>query len=48
MEVKQKWINEYGVFYPIPGNASAHRGCMAADGGTISVVAIGLNLLHPR
>ena len=48
MEIKQKRINEYGVFYPIPGNASAHRGCMAADGGTIAVVAIGLNLLHPR
>ena len=29
-------------------DASAHRGCMAADGGTIAIVATGLNLVHPR
>ena len=29
-------------------DASAHRGCMAADGGTIAIVATGLNLMHPR
>ena len=29
-------------------DASAHRGCMAADGGTIAIVAPGLNLVHPR
>ena len=29
-------------------DASAHRGCMAADGGTIAIVATGLNLAHPR
>lgn len=29
-------------------DASAHRGCMDADGGTIAIVATGLNLVHPR
>ena len=29
-------------------DASAHRGCMAADCGTIAIVATGLNLVHPR
>jgi DNA processing protein len=29
-------------------DASAHRGCMAADGDTIAIVATGLNLVHPR
>ena len=29
-------------------DASAHRGCMAADGGTIAIVATGLKLVHPR
>ena len=29
-------------------DASAHRGCMAADVGTIAIVATGLNLVHPR
>ena len=29
-------------------DASAHRGFMAADGGTIAIVATGLNLVHPR
>ena len=29
-------------------DASAHRGCMAGDGGTIAIVATGLNLVHPR
>lgn len=29
-------------------DASAHRGCMAADGGTIAIVATGLNLVRPR
>ena len=29
-------------------DASAHRGCMAVGGGTIAVVATGLNLVHPR
>ena len=29
-------------------DASAHRGCMAADGGTIAIVATVLNLVHPR
>lgn len=29
-------------------DASALRGCMAADGGTIAIVATGLNLVHPR
>ena len=29
-------------------DASAHRGCMAADGGTIAIVATGLNFVHPR
>lgn len=29
-------------------DASAHRGCMAADGGSIAIVATGLNLVHPR
>ena len=29
-------------------DASAHRGCIAADGGTIAIVATGLNLVHPR
>ena len=29
-------------------DASAHRGCRAADGGTIAIVATGLNLVHPR
>ena len=29
-------------------DTSAHRGCMAADGGTIAIVATGLNLVHPR
>lgn len=24
MEIKQKWINEHGVFYPIPGNTTLH------------------------
>ena len=24
MEIKQKWINEHGVFYPIPGNTILH------------------------
>ena len=29
-------------------DASAHRGCMAADGGTIVIASTGLNLVHPR
>jgi DNA processing protein len=29
-------------------DTSAHRGCMAADGDTIAIVATGLNLVHPR
>ena len=29
-------------------DASAHRGCMAADGGTIVIAATGLNLVHPH
>lgn len=29
-------------------DASALRGCMDADGGTIAIVATGLNLVHPR
>ena len=24
MEIKQKWINEHGVLYPIPGNTTLH------------------------
>lgn len=29
-------------------DASAHRGCLAANGKTIAIVATGLDLVHPR
>ena len=28
-------------------DAAAHRGCMAGDGGTIAIVATGLDIVHP-
>ena len=28
-------------------DAAAHRGCMAGDGGTIAIVASGLDIVHP-
>lgn len=29
-------------------DAAAHRGCMAGDGGTVAIVATGLDIVHPH